>query len=91
MRLSADDSLGERAGGLVRGSIGMIARSAAAVASIALIAGVTYVGHTGGELVYKYGAASAFTTPSPAPDSPVRDGEVAALRSGADSRTDDKE
>jgi len=28
------------------------------------VAGGAYVGHTGGQLVYKYGAASAYATPS---------------------------
>ena len=32
--------------------------------SHALIAGAAYVGHTGGQLVYKYGAASAYANPA---------------------------
>ena len=35
-----------------------------AVAAVGLVAGGAYVGHTGGQLVYKYGAASAYATPS---------------------------
>ncbi|HEX6574514.1 MAG TPA: DUF2231 domain-containing protein [Gemmatimonadaceae bacterium] len=54
------------AGGLIRGRIGSTMRIVAAAGSVALLAGGAYVGHTGGQLVYKYGAASAYATPSPA-------------------------
>jgi uncharacterized membrane protein len=50
--------------GLIRGPIGKISRVATAVAAVGLVAGGAYVGHTGGQLVYKYGAASAYATPS---------------------------
>jgi uncharacterized membrane protein len=52
------------AAGVVRGSIGKFARVASGVGALALVAGGAYVGHTGGQLVYKYGAASAYATPS---------------------------
>lgn len=52
------------AAGVVRGPIGKFSRVAAAVGALALVAGGAYVGHTGGQLVYKYGAASAYATPS---------------------------
>jgi uncharacterized membrane protein len=51
------------AAGLLRGPIGTISRVAATVGAVALVAGAAYVGHTGGQLVYKYGAASAYTNP----------------------------
>lgn len=51
------------AGGLIRGRIGAVSRAAAAVGAVALVAGAAYVGHTGGQLVYKYGAASAYASP----------------------------
>ncbi len=54
------------AAGLVRGPIGKVSRIAAGVGAIALVAAGAYVGHTGGELVYKYGAASAYANPTPA-------------------------
>jgi uncharacterized membrane protein len=50
--------------GLIRGPIGKFSRVATGVAALALVAGGAYVGHTGGQLVYKYGAASAYATPS---------------------------
>ena len=52
------------AGGLVKGRIGSASRFLAAAGAVFLIAGAAYVGHTGGQLVYKYGAASAYATPS---------------------------
>ena len=68
------------AGGLVRGRIGAISRFAASLGAVALVAGGAYVGHTGGQLVYKYGAASAYATPSGIPVGPVETARVAALR-----------
>jgi uncharacterized membrane protein len=52
------------AAGLTRGRIGSAFRVVAAAGSVALIAGAAYVGHTGGQLVYKYGAASAYSNPA---------------------------
>jgi uncharacterized membrane protein len=49
--------------GLVRGRFGTGLRFVAVAGSLALLAGGAYVGHTGGQLVYKYGAASAYSTP----------------------------
>jgi uncharacterized membrane protein len=49
------------AAGLVQGRIGTAARILTAVGSLGLVAGVAWVGHTGGELVYRHGAASAYT------------------------------
>jgi hypothetical protein len=65
------------AAGFVRGPIGKISRVAAGTGAIALIAGATYVGHTGGQLVYKYGAASAYTTPG-APSNVAATGAAAS-------------
>ena len=48
------------AGGLARGITGRIGRVAATAGALVLVAGGAYVGHTGGELVYQYGAASAY-------------------------------
>lgn len=50
--------------GLIRGPVGKFSRVATGVAAVGLLAGGAYVGHTGGQLVYKYGAASAYATPS---------------------------
>lgn len=50
------------AAGLVKGRIGSTARILTAVGSLGLVAGVAWVGHTGGELVYRHGAASAYTS-----------------------------
>ena len=49
------------AAGLLGGITGRIARFATLAGSLALVVVVTRVGHTGGQLVYRYGAASAYT------------------------------
>ena len=50
------------AAGLVRGKVGTAARVAATVGAAGLVIAATQVGHTGGQLVYRYGAASAYAT-----------------------------
>lgn len=55
--------------GLFGGLAGRTARVATAVGSIGLLTGGAMVGHTGGQLVYRYGAASAYTNGSPTTDS----------------------
>ena len=49
------------AAGLLGGFTGRFARFATVAGSLALVVVVTQVGHTGGQLVYRYGAASAYT------------------------------
>jgi uncharacterized membrane protein len=68
--------------GLLGGRTGRSARLATAVGAIALAAVGTQVGHTGGKLVYQYGAASAYTRVEAA--SGESDRGEAARRSGAD-------
>ena len=51
------------AAGLIRGRIGTALRFVAVAGAVALLVGGAYVGHTGGQLVYKYGAASAYANP----------------------------
>lgn len=46
--------------GLVGGLAGRAARIVTALGSVALVVGAARVGHTGGQLVYRYGAASAY-------------------------------
>ncbi len=50
--------------GLVGGVIGRTARITAAVGAAALVLAVARVGHSGGELVYRHNAASAYTAPT---------------------------
>ena len=52
------------AGGMIGGMTGRISRATATLGAIVLVAGAAYVGHTGGQLVYQHGAASAFASPS---------------------------
>jgi hypothetical protein len=49
--------------GMVKGRAGGVARYASLAVAVALVGGAAYVGHTGGQLVYKHGAASAYAIP----------------------------
>jgi uncharacterized membrane protein len=49
------------AAGLVRGRVGVVARALGTTGAVALVALAAYVGHSGGKLVYEYGAGSAYT------------------------------
>ena len=49
------------AGGLARGTVGRAARYVSAVGALGLVAAAAQVGHSGGTLVYRHGAASAYT------------------------------
>lgn len=49
------------AAGLIGGMAGRAARIVTAAGSVALVIGAAKVGHSGGELVYRYGAANAYT------------------------------
>jgi uncharacterized membrane protein len=53
------------AAGMVKGKAGGVARYASLAFAIALVGGAAYVGHTGGQLVYEHGAASAYATAAP--------------------------
>jgi uncharacterized membrane protein len=48
------------AAGLAPGLVGRTGRVVAAVGAVALVGAAARVGHSGGELVYRYGAASAY-------------------------------
>ena len=51
------------AAGLAPGLVGRAARGVATGGAVALVILAANVGHSGGELVYRYGAASAYTEP----------------------------
>ena len=59
------------AGGLLRGRAGAVGRAAGTIAAFAVLAAGVDVGHSGGELVYKHGAASAYVAAAGAAN-PVR-------------------
>ena len=52
------------AAGLIRGRVGGAARGLGTVGAVALVAIAAYVGHSGGRLVYEYGAANAYASPA---------------------------
>jgi uncharacterized membrane protein len=78
------------AAGFLRGPAGKVSRVAAGVGAVALVIGGAYVGHTGGQLVYKYGAASAYANPSTAPTPQRESIRATALQvSRTTNRTED--
>jgi uncharacterized membrane protein len=68
------------AAGLIGGVAGRVARLATVVGSLVLAGMVVKVGHTGGQLVYRYGAASAYTTPDAAAGDSTTPSAVASDR-----------
>jgi uncharacterized membrane protein len=65
------------AAGLARGRAGQVGRAAATITALALLPTGYLVGHSGGELVYKYGAAQAYTSGPAQPGMPSQDGKQA--------------
>jgi uncharacterized membrane protein len=60
------------AAGLVSGTVGRAARIVTAVGAMALVGAGVQVGHSGGELVYRDGAASAYADPAGAGGAVIR-------------------
>ena len=56
------------AGGLARGTVGRAARLVTAAGAVGIVAAGVQVGHSGGLLVYRHGAASAYTDALPGRD-----------------------
>jgi uncharacterized membrane protein len=52
------------AAGLIGGRIGQAARGVTVVGALVLVVGAALVGHSGGQLVYRHGAAAAYTSTS---------------------------
>jgi uncharacterized membrane protein len=71
------------AAGLAPGLVGRAARFVSAVGAVGLVAAGVQVGHSGGLLVYRDGAASAYTTPATG----TRD--VSGLRTSGVAQRDD--
>ncbi len=67
--------------GLLPDKRGAIGRVVGTLATLGVFAAATSVGHSGGELVYKHGAASAYVDAQGAPEQ--------ALREGHDEHEDD--
>jgi uncharacterized membrane protein len=65
------------AAGMIGGVVGKTARVVSVAGALVLVAGAAKVGHSGGQLVYKYGAARAYARPDTAGGvSNVSDGDV---------------
>ena len=77
--------------GLIGGRPGGAARMLATVGAAALVVAAARVGHSGGELVYRHGAASAYVNPAPGPDARTAmasDGHGRAVPTDARRRSD---
>lgn len=73
------------AAGLYRGTIGKAARIVTAVGAVGVLGAGVQVGHSGGMLVYREGAASAYASTTPAGD---RAGGSADVMAKPDTRED---
>jgi uncharacterized membrane protein len=62
--------------GLLRGRVGTAARLATAAGSLGLVVAGTLVGHSGGELVYRHGAAAAHSSGDPGSGEAARELEL---------------
>lgn len=80
--------LGIAAVGLSSGKIGAAARVAGTVGSAVLLLAGYRVGHSGGELVYRYGAATAYTSGTTAVE---RAGDVSSTTDGNEARGADRD
>ena len=65
--------------GLLRGRVGTAARLATAAGSLGLVVAAALVGHSGGELVYRHGAAAAHAPGNTAADGPTLGIELGRL------------
>jgi uncharacterized membrane protein len=61
--------------GLVRGTVGRAARYVATAGAIGIVGAGVQVGHSGGTLVYREGAASAYTNPTARTNRQVTDAD----------------
>jgi len=66
--------------GLLRGGLGGTGRAVTVAAGLAVLAAGVAVGHAGGELVYKYGAARAYTSEAESPLAAAPDADAARPR-----------
>lgn len=74
------------AAGLARGTVGQAARLLTMAGAIGLVAAGVQVGHSGGQLVYREGAASAYTVASGSVGQAARPDGNARSRSDEDER-----
>jgi hypothetical protein len=72
------------AGGLIRGTVGRAARLVTAAGAVGVLAAGAQVGHSGGLLVYRHGAASAYTNPPTAPNAELGRATADAMAKPAD-------
>ena len=71
------------AAGLARGTVGRAARLVTAAGAVGIVVAGAQVGHSGGLLVYRHGAASAYADPLP-----TRDRAIGPATTGAMAKPD---
>jgi hypothetical protein len=76
--------------GLFNNRFGSVARGASVVAAAGLVFAGYQVGHSGGELVYQHGAASAYVGPNAGLGGAPSDQAAAGERARADDGDDDR-
>ena len=74
------------AAGLARGTVGRAARLVTAAGALGVVAAGVQVGHSGGVLVYRHGAASAYADPLP-----TRNREIGPAATGAMAKPDGRD
>ena len=75
--------------GLARGTIGRAARLVTAVGAVGLVVAGVQVGHSGGTLVYRHGAASAYANPTVRRERDI--GRAGESRTAVAQRNDDRD
>jgi uncharacterized membrane protein len=74
--------------GFIRGTIGRAARIVTAAGAVGLVAAGAQVGHSGGALVYRHGAASAYADPPARGDRAIGRNEPAPSVAQQDGRSE---
>jgi hypothetical protein len=78
------------AAGLARGTVGRAARLVTAAGAVGVLAAGVQVGHSGGLLVYREGAASAYANPVPGGNREIGPVSRDALAKPVDDDRDDR-
>lgn len=76
--------------GLAPGIAGKSARVIGTVGALALVGGAAWVGHSGGQLVYQHGAATAYTGSNPGQTGRITERASGTVARGTDNDDDDR-
>ena len=78
-------------GGLARGTVGRASRLVTAAGAVGVLAAGVQVGHSGGLLVYREGAASAYANPVPGGNREIGRASTDAMAKPVDDDRDDRD